>query len=143
MSAVSLAARNIAFRLSDPTVPLRARIAELEEENAYLRSELGQHTDTHRLVAIRSRWPGFTPSHAAIVAALYGARGQFLTKPQIDDVMPHSDHVADRDLKCVDVRICQIRKMMGASTIETIWGKGYRLSDAGALLVHAALEGAA
>lgn len=140
MNAISNAARDIAHHLTDLTAPLRARIEELEEENAYLRSELGMNATEGNIVAILRRWPSLTRSHAHLLIGLYYARNRFLTLEQIEAILPKRDHILDRDASVVKVRVSQTRKAVGFHAIGIIWGRGHTLTEEGVSLVREALS---
>lgn len=116
------------------------RIAELEEENAWLRSELGLIQGADRLATVRRTF-GLQPGDASLVLALYQAKGSVRNKLQLHEAIPAVwvDH-DDRGLKIIDVRICRLRKRLGHDAIETLWGQGYRLTAEGIAKVSEALD---
>ncbi len=115
------------------------RIAELEEENAWLRSELGLVVDGDQLATLRKTYEMATGA-ACLVLALYRAKGRLLNKLQLHEAIPAiwKDH-DERCVKIVDVRICHARKGVGRDAIETICGQGYGLTPEGMEKVRAAL----
>ena len=44
------------------------------------------------------------------------------------------------DIRIIDVRICQIRKRLSPGSIETIWGRGYKLSAKGKKWIDAQIR---
>jgi DNA-binding response OmpR family regulator len=80
---------------------------------------------------------GLPPQEAALLGALYGAYPRVLSIYDLDDALPRYDHVLDRDLKVVAVCVHKVRKRFGLQIIETVRGRGYRLSDVGKAQMHA------
>lgn len=124
------------------------RCEELEERVAWLEGELGiQRVADHVLalrqvldVALREQGAqrrGRNQS-AELVMALYRANGRPLSRYQLLDAIP-SPTGRERDAKIVDVWVCIARKGIGADAIENVWGRGYRLSQAGIARVAEAL----
>lgn len=115
------------------------RCAELEEEIAFLKSELGEARageaghDARKALGLR-------PGHMALALRLYRAKGHLVTKWQCEEAIPLKWAAEDRVSKIVDVYICQIRAALGRDAVETVWGQGYRLSAKGLALMAAAVE---
>jgi DNA-binding winged helix-turn-helix (wHTH) protein len=42
-------------------------------------------------------------------------------------LLPGYDHVEDRQIQVVSVKVHHIRKKLGGDAIENVWGFGYRL----------------
>jgi DNA-binding response OmpR family regulator len=120
-----------------------ARCEELEERVAWLESELGLQTHALTLDLLRSAMnTGSTYKRkgaAALVAALYGAKGRPLDRLQLSERLPRGGRDG-RDERVVDVYICAARKELGADIIATVWGGGYRLTDTGMARVSAILS---
>lgn len=113
------------------------RIAELEAENAYLRSELGlsvRHGHVHALC----RELSLTRSQATILLALKAAGGRGLTREQVDERTPRS-HGRPRSGFTVRAFVYQIRQKLGSDVIDSMPG-GYRLTPAGAAVLDAVLQ---
>lgn len=107
-----------------------ARVEALEAENQRLRDQvtalqdaLGQ-TEAFRTPA---EWR-LTASEATVFASLYGREScskeqlmHALYEPGVDD---------EPNIKIVDVFICKLRKKLTpyGVAIETIWGRGYRMT---------------
>jgi DNA-binding response OmpR family regulator len=110
---------------------------ELEEEVAFLRSELGwslRETDLELLVAA---YP-MRKSSARLVMALYRVAPRLLSVWQLDRIV-EATQSEDRDPKIINVMIHFARRGMGADAIKNVWGQGYRLTPHGIALVDAAL----
>lgn len=118
-----------------------ARCEELEEEAAYLRSELGGAVadgaiETLRRALQSGRKGVSRPRVAAMLLALYRAHGRPVSKVRmLEEIPPKAGGEDDRDPKMVDVWVCQARAALGFNVIETVWGNGYRLSSYGLDLV--------
>lgn len=84
------------------------------------------------IIVANGRFAHLTVQEFRIFEALYDAKGRIQTKenllraitPLIDD---------EPEIKIVDVLVCKVRKkLQGLSVnIETMWGRGYRLSQRG------------
>ena len=70
---------------------------------------------------------GLTPQERALVGALYEQYPRPVGKYDLLDLLPGQDHVEDRQVQLVSVKVHSIRKKLGAPTIENVWGEGYRL----------------
>lgn len=117
------------------------QVAALEEENAWLRREMGQQLESAQIHALQSAFR-LTPHEARIVLLLHANKTRPCNWGFIDDAIP-----AERGRERLDpyaqvkIRICVIRKKLGhPDAVETIWGAGFRLSPAGRALIDAALS---
>lgn len=115
--------------------------AELEDEVAWLRSELGISVQAGVIHALIN-WGGLTPQGAHICAALYAA-DRALTRAQLMDRLPIRDRVHESNLNHISVVVHGIRHRLGqrfdVDMIETVTG-GYRLTPQGREGVAAVLE---
>jgi len=118
-------------------LPPCARCAELEEEVAYLKSELGLTQDTSSVHALRGRFK-IDPQQARLLLTLYEANGRTLTTVFLHEAISSREHTFGS--KLVHVRVMRLRKVLGKPAIETLYGLGYRLSAEGRALVCSALE---
>jgi DNA-binding response OmpR family regulator len=101
--------------------------AAMQEELAWLRSELGLQRSTDQLVAIGETF-GLTLAEAQLVHALFRANGRVVHRAVLLEAMPSPYGLQERDLKQVNAIVCRIRKAMGDNAIENIRGLGYRLA---------------
>lgn len=111
---------------------------ELEEEVAYLRSELGITDDATSIAALRDTY-GLPPAASRVLMSLYLARGRVLSKDQISDSLPVVTRDTWSERKLADVYVCRIRAKIGHAAIKTAWGAGYYLTPEGIAKVDAAL----
>lgn len=115
---------------------------ELEDEVAYLRSELRPTLDHDRdrlMLALRT-----TTAETLILSALYASRGHPVSNWRLADAAPAGRMTADRnDMAAVKVWISRLRKKLGADAVLTIRGLGYALTPIGVAQVEAALAGRA
>jgi hypothetical protein len=125
-----------------------ARCADLEEQVAYLRSELGLQHDNqaHRRVrnVMLTRKAGGKVGRTGsvgLVMALYAAKGRPVTRWQILEAVASPSGNDDRLPKIIDVWVCYARKTLGHDAIENVWGKGYCLTSTGMERVRAIIEG--
>jgi DNA-binding response OmpR family regulator len=119
------------------------RCPVLEEENAWLRSELGLRVEATHLDAI-TRALRVEPNQARLLLALYTARGRVVLRDQLRDVLALRPEAmdADRDYRnFISVHICRLRKSF--SGIRTALGLGYAMTPAGMAQVRALIEAAA
>jgi DNA-binding response OmpR family regulator len=101
------------------------RIAQLEEEVAYLRSELGLAQDRERL-SIIGRALGLSPAPAAILLCLYDTKRTV----SIYGLEEAYGSRAQGENNIVSVYICRIRRALPGG-VDTVWRLGYRLSTKG------------
>lgn len=104
------------------------RCEELEEEVAYLKSELGIREAGERIHLLRAAL-GVRPAVASFLLRLYDARGKLVTHQQLVDALPAvwCDR-EDRHEPITRVYCAYARKALGRDGIETVWREGYRLS---------------
>lgn len=110
--------------------------AEKDERIAWLESELGTRTDFERIDAIRRALKRSGRNRggntARLIEALYAAKGRMLTRWQLMVAMPPEDHGEDeRNPNMVSVYVAWARKGIGHDGIESVWGSGYRITEAG------------
>lgn len=109
---------------------------ELEDEVAFLRSEMGLSSSGTAVQLLRSGF-GMDSGSARAVAALYSARGRVLTYFQIAEAMASE---AEGIKRLVSVFVCRARGKLGRDAVETAWGVGYRLSPVGIAKIDAVLN---
>lgn len=113
------------------------RCDELEEEVAYLRSELGLVRDSDVIARLRDHMRGVEdagghrPHGAQVVAALYAAKGRPLTRLQLLDACPSRTGSDERGTRLIDVWVYHARRSLGRDAIANVWGSGYRLTEIG------------
>lgn len=101
-----------------------SRCEELEEEVAYLRSELGEEIEADAADRVR-RALRLSPDQAAIVLTLYRAGGRPVSMVRIDEALPV--RAADRGLEVLRTKVSQIRRELGKGFILSARPGGYRL----------------
>jgi DNA-binding response OmpR family regulator len=112
---------------------------ELEAEVAYLRGEVSGSAESTGRDHLRAAL-GLTESEAAILDALHKAKGAVVVNWRLAEAAPPGRMTYDRnDIAAVKVWVSRIRKKLGAETIATVFGSGYRLSPVGMATVNAAL----
>lgn len=114
------------------------RCDDMREQVRWLEKELAMRhaVDAQYAVARAFR---ITPGAATMLARLYAAAGGHVASWQLLEATAPAGYDDDRDPKTVSVRICIIRRAMGPGVIETLYGKGYRLTDVGMARVAAVL----
>lgn len=113
------------------------------EELAWFRSEASDADEITAATTLARRL-GIKRSAVKTLLALYAARGRALTLAHLDEAVPAEGNRADGDRNysiCFKVWVHQIRKALGADTIETIYGVGYRLTPKGMGAVASLLKG--
>ena len=110
---------------------------ELEEEVAYLRSELNTVKDERATLAIRRTFD-LAPTETAFLLALYNVRGRTVSHWMFDEMVPPTTG-RDRDPGVAAVYIWRIRKALGRDAIKSEWGRGYFLTPSGIADVEKAL----
>lgn len=106
-----------------------ARCERLEEEVAYLKSELGLQIDGGQIAATKIAFR-VTEQKARILIVLYRARSRMVSNAQLLDSLPPRYGEDERSEKHVHSSISQLRRVVGMAAVETIYAQGYRLSDA-------------
>jgi DNA-binding response OmpR family regulator len=115
---------------------LREQVKNLTEERdflteklAYVEGALLGTSDAWLLAGERLR---MTPHQVRIIRCLLKRHNrEVATKEAIHTAM-YLDRPDDwPDPKVLDVQVCKMRRILPPDTIETVWGRGYRLSDAG------------
>lgn len=111
---------------------------ELEEEVAFLRSELGQSCSDTELLELQ-KGTGLRPGETQVLMALHRAKGRLVSHAALFEAAPAKWAGEDRNPEIVKVYISKIRSALGPNTIETGHGRGYRLTDEGQRAVGWAL----
>ena len=95
---------------------------ELLEENRFLRRQLALEVEPGRADRLAVAFK-LSPFQGTILAAMYARGGdQTLTPAHIEDLSNLGGNAAS-------VHICRMRKKLGGpDTIETVWGRGWRVS---------------
>jgi two-component system response regulator QseB len=89
-------------------------------------------------LVVDPEWMGeLTPQERALLAALHRHYPNAVDKYDLLDAMPGRDHVEDRQAQMVNVKVCMVRKKLGADAIESVRGVGYRLGRE----LHARMSG--
>jgi DNA-binding response OmpR family regulator len=113
-------------------------IADLKAEIADLRTELGLAVTDDQITALRKRL-GLSPNEAWALFAL-NQSGRVMRFEQLLAHMPARGDPLDRGLDQVKTVISKVRHRVGPEVIETVWGVGYRITDAGREKVAEALR---
>jgi DNA-binding response OmpR family regulator len=114
------------------------KILNLTEQIEILKSQLVDTDNGFYGLALRH---GLTHAHTTILRLLFKRPGVVATKEQLlVGLYAHRpDHVWG-DGKTLEVHVCRIRKKMPPDSIETFWGRGYRLTEVGRAWIKAELE---
>jgi len=113
---------------------LSAQVAALEAEVARkdaliallslrLEAEGGEVAEVELMVRHR-----LTRGEASLLLALLAARPRAIDRYNLEAAIPSRDHARDRDVRIVDVLLCRLRRKIGREVIETIPGRGWRIS---------------
>jgi DNA-binding response OmpR family regulator len=108
-----------------------ARCEELEEEVAYLRSEMGLQLSAEKFQRLRGRLR-LAPGAINFLLVLYQAKGRMVSKLQALDALPSP--VRDRDdrnTQLIGVYASHVRRALGHDAISNGWGRGYAMTPAG------------
>jgi len=73
---------------------------------------------------------GLTAQERALLGVLYSGYPHVARREQIVELLPGYDHVKERQLQIVDAVVHKIRKKLGADTIFTERGLGFRMGAA-------------
>jgi hypothetical protein len=118
----------------------RERIAELEEEVAWLRGELGLCLEATRIDAVM-RGCRIPPGPARMLLALHDAGGRVLTVAALEAVLHGQGDDLVAGSKLVGSQVWAVRARIGPGVIRNAWGLGYAITPAGAARVREALGG--
>jgi DNA-binding response OmpR family regulator len=112
---------------------------ELEEEVAYLRSELGVSVDVERVDALRNAF-GVMRCVAQMIFVLRAANGRMVPNVRLDEMLPGISRDPAYAKGYIKSLASHIRRSLGADAIRTAWGQGYALTPEGIAKVDAALS---
>lgn len=115
-------------------------IETLREEIVQLRRQLGVEADHAVLAAFQEHLGVASGAMSLILAALYRAGPSWVTLERLDLAAPPPDHASSRQLKSIQVYICNLRKVIGQDAIIGVVGRGYTLSATGVALCRRAIE---
>lgn len=121
------------------TAALLDRIADLEEQVAYYKGELGLLRDADDYARLRARW-GLTPMEAALVLALYARVGHTMSRASLMDALYSNRPQDEPAIKIIDVMVCKARAKLGRGFIRNAWGRGYYLEASAVEALDAVLE---
>jgi DNA-binding response OmpR family regulator len=123
------------------------RCLELQERVSWLESELGLQRSSAEWALLKRVFPASKDGHGAngvalkTIMALYHARGRPLSCLQImEAVPPRGGGDDERYAESVRCWIVRARQIAGSDAIETVWGRGYRLSDVAMKKIKSVLE---
>lgn len=117
---------------------LERKVADLEEETAYLRRELGLQIEETRVAQLHDAF-GLSRQQALFVLTLYAAKGRTVTYAQIDEVLPKL-RTDERCEKYQRQLTAEIRKRMGRGYFVASYGIGFRMTPLGLKLVREVVE---
>lgn len=115
------------------------RCAELEEEVAYLKSELASWS-SEQCVETLARVLRIRPAAAKTLARLYASGGRLVGIRALMEATADPACDDDRDYNVVKVHVWNLRQVLGRDAIQTAWGRGYSLTETGVARVAAILE---
>lgn len=104
-----------------------ARCEDLEEEVAWLKSELGiqrSRDAEHRLAA---KW-GLSDRESQVLFHLVQRKGETASTHAIWEQF-YGDGSVDSDSKAIKVFVCYLRRKLPDGWIDTVWGRGFRLTS--------------
>lgn len=113
------------------------RVQQLEEENAFLKRQLGIETD-REVVRKLADALSLTRYEARALALLYAKNGT-VSRDGIMDAMYAGDN--EPNIKIVDIWVCKLRRKLGDGIIHSLWGLGYQLTPEGRSMCLQALAG--
>lgn len=109
-------------------VALEQQVEQLEYERDYWKREACQLVEGDLIDAVQVKF-GLTATEATICAALYRRRDKLLGASSLEGLLDEERGCA-LESNIVSVMICKIRAKLGDTAIETVRGRGYRLSPA-------------
>ncbi len=115
-----------------------AHCAELEEELAFLRSELALQVDWSSVETIKRAF-SLSPMQARLLLVLYASHGRVMSCFQIEEAMPKVHRQGDA-AQYVKSQVSFIRKKLGHEFITTSWGMGFVLPPASRAILAELIE---
>ncbi len=121
------------------------RCAQLEEEIAWLRSELGLQQRADQIEKIKALFPTWShdrtsrPQCAELLMALYNAKGRPVTHAQLAERVSAPTAREERCMEAVKVWVYGVRNTLGYDTISNVRGFGYKLTENGMARIAQAL----
>lgn len=114
-------------------------IDDLRHEVADLKRENGAAVEQTEMADLRKTF-GLSKNEAWMLLVLHHAGGRVLSNEHLLLNMPTVRiDACDRDPSQVKTVVAKVRAKVGDDTIETAWGSGYRITDAGRAKVAEAL----
>lgn len=110
----------------------------MREEVAELRAALGLSGSLTVRRDIAKAW-GLTAGQARVVQALYDAGGRVVPRATLDHYCL-TEAGAENGADSLKAHVCRIRAKLGRDAIETTYGGGYSMTDAGRTLVATSLR---
>lgn len=107
---------------------LTDRIADLEEEVAFYRRELGVAENNSQVNAVAGL--GLTQQEARLAVVLFQAKGRVLTREQLLEAISTGGSPSG-----VSTVLSVVRSVIGRAAIETVQGVGYRITPAGQKII--------
>jgi DNA-binding response OmpR family regulator len=111
--------------------------AAMADEIAELRAALGLSGRLTERRAIASAF-GLAPQEARLLQTLYDAGGKVVPHRTLDSIVL-GEKGYENGSDSVKVVVCRVRAKLGPEVVETTFGGGYSLSQAGRALVASAL----
>ncbi len=112
-------------------------IADLTHERDHYKRELGIATRMDQVARVSSML-GLSPKEGALLMTLYARAGRVLSKEICMSAMYNERD--EPEIQIIDVFICKLRKKIGSECIDTLWARGYMLTQAGVEKVEKALR---
>jgi hypothetical protein len=125
--------RQITDYLQEQLTQCQKSLKVAKDECDRLREVLEQYRGA--MIELSPDWPPFEdipPQCDMYLRMLYRHKGIVVTKEAMYTVMYSERHEHNTpEVKIIEVQICKLRKYMPPNSIETVWGRGYILTDIG------------
>jgi DNA-binding response OmpR family regulator len=113
-------------RMEAENARLRERIEQLEFEVEHWKREACQLVEDDTVEAIQLHFD-LSETEAMICTALYQRRDKLMSSVRLEGMLDE-ERGCSLESNIVSVMICKIRAKLGEEAIETVRGRGYRLS---------------
>lgn len=110
-------------------------LAVMTDDRDHYKRELGMIREQEQESRVKQRL-GLSGRQVELLMTLYARRGRVVTKLSLLDAMYGG--MDEPDPKIIDVFVCKIRQRVPGS-VQTVWGRGYLLTEAGVAVVEQAL----
>lgn len=116
------------------------QLEDVRGELADLRRDVGAEQDSALMRQLKEALPKLQPGDAWLLAMLYEARGQVVSRERIHRYLPTSDSEVEASKRLIAARLHHLRKALGRESIRNCFKVGWALTAAGVAACDAAIS---